>query len=1288
MEIQETQNRIRDRLAYLSAVVTGASAMGQTDIHRLSEAIICPVLKLVLDLPGLRNLNREERDFPGIDLGDPSAGVGIQVTARATASKIRETIRTCIRQHTYRTYPHLRFFVLTKKQSAYRLDLDGDLDGKLRFDPQADVLDYTDILSAVSTLGGPELYSVDKALHVDLGSRSTPSLSNTDLFSVLRATGVDLSRPSNDSPETIRALILEWILSRTEHFEILGAPAPLPTDRAWLPLKALVHGGQVETESSAEEALAAYRAIGQQSKGKFDDRIEARTIGTFRKLCVVMGGPGSGKSLLLDVLAREFAKDSLVSLRVGLRDLARRMQRDGCTVEEGIFALGLDGSGIAPAQLHDLSLSDLVILCDGLDECGHRQSTIASGLRNLAESRPSYRVVVTTRPIGYNTKEFRSWRHYELLPLATEDMPEHLGILLRFAQGNNGATQESLREPIQTYLREGDSARILAHSPLLLALGASLFLRWQHPCRSKSDVYARIFKLIDDLPSHRKEIPETPVKAVRDRVLNELGWQVVASPLLDSADIEDRCAKSLQVAMGAPYLQARSDVQHSINYWEATGLLERLSHASLDLIAFVHKTCGEFAAARHLTGIGPDRARTLIRHELANPDSDGILDFATETPLATILAQNLIAELEIDEPRLDNADRLLRLLARPETSLSSTERRSVLKRLFALIRSGNRERAYQAGRCLTRNNLRRLPEAEDMAFDLLTAPAEWSRLVGWAVLCKHFPSRVEQLSLEDVFYGFLRRCRDEDFFVLVPDSRFFPIRERSVFEEFLVGASRYLIAGTSVDYHDRVVTAIADIRDVLSAGFVSRFDAMLRELGSKDSLRQRLWSDRPFTSGDFEGIFEGAQRTASVLSGVVSSAFLEEHSGPPPATGLKFLSAFLRMSDMLDSPAGDIYALSSGDVLIAEIHALIRAIASVFGLPSERLAAEATHAVHAIETLIVDDDPSSALALFPVVDTREVRWERAADTHIDVGFLEPLIHHRSGWVSRLATILLDAQLDDVRRAQVCERILTNGKGDALHWGAALSFGLPPHRGRDLILRRLKGPSVEGLHYLFDLLRRKEVKLVRAYFPILERGLFDSDATTAVSAARWCRAVAKPSDATWLVRPLVRAMDHWHKHEDPYPIGVGLVPHSPRQDLVRALCGFDYFDLRQLVTLSNDDRRDVSDSAIDCLVANAAESPDQRKKLVDMICTKRFSAEVCDRLLAARVPYTAEDLLRLSTLRDDSDPAVRVSVVRRVFTHPEMDTAEAASAAASMKRDQNGNVRDAVYRFVGSTERSA
>ena len=63
-------------------------------------------------------------------------------------------------------------FVLTEKQSAYRLDFKDELHGKLRFDPQVDVLDYKDVLRASSKLGVTELLAVDQALITNLGIRS------------------------------------------------------------------------------------------------------------------------------------------------------------------------------------------------------------------------------------------------------------------------------------------------------------------------------------------------------------------------------------------------------------------------------------------------------------------------------------------------------------------------------------------------------------------------------------------------------------------------------------------------------------------------------------------------------------------------------------------------------------------------------------------------------------------------------------------------------------------------------------------------------------------------------------------------------------------------------------------------------------------------------------------------------------------------------------------------------------------------------------------------------------
>ena len=381
-------------------------------------------------------------------------------------------------------------------------------------------------------------------------------------------------------------------------------------------------------------------------------------------------------------------------------------------------------------QFRAAHLSDLVLLCDGLDECGDRQLDIVAGLKDISASHPSYRIVVTTRLIGYSTSELCDWRHYEIAPLAEADTAEHLATLCRCALDKDNAEEgDELLLRIRTYLEEGGASRILARSPLLLAFGATLFLNWRDPSKTKLELYQRIFSLIDGAPARRETGREPPAKAIRDSVLNQLGWLISASPLLAAEEIERRCAQRMEQALGATRLQALAVVEGSVRYWEVTGLIERLRHSGIDLIAFIHKTCGEFAAARHLSEIEPDEARQAIANVLSNPDWDEILDFATGTPLATMLAEMLVVEFEAEDPDESKLNRLFRVLVRPEASLQPAERSSFLERVFALARSEDRQKAYRVGLCLTEHDLSRMPEAEQLASAVLAAPAEWPRLV-------------------------------------------------------------------------------------------------------------------------------------------------------------------------------------------------------------------------------------------------------------------------------------------------------------------------------------------------------------------------------------------------------------------------------------------------------------------------------------------------------------------------------------------------------------------------------
>ena len=1102
------------------------------------------------------------------------------------------------------------------------------------------------------------------------GRRTVRSLSAR-----LHASGINIEDTVKDSPVAISDGLLRWTMSRTEHFEVPGISRPLPTDRAWLALSAVVRDAAIEQTPSVEEALADYHAFGEKSRTG-EHVIDARTIGTFRKLCVVVGGPGSGKSLLMRVLAREFAKDSFVSVRVRLRDLATRMQETGCGVEEGLLQLGVDGTGVSREQLCAASLSDLVLLCDGLDECGERQFDIGSGLQDISASHPSYRIVVTTRPIGYSTRELHDWRHYEIAPLPETDTAEHLETLCRYALDEDSAERiDELFPRIRAYLKEGSASQILARSPLLLAFGAALFLNWRDPSKTKLELYQRIFRLIDGAPADRKTGPEPPAKAIRNSVLNQLGWLIAASPLWAAEELERQCAKTMEQALAVTYLQGLAVVEASIRYWEEKGLIERLRHPGIDLIAFIHKTCGEFAAALHLSEMEPDEAQQAIGTVLSNPDWDEILDFATGTPLATMLAELLVAEFEAVDPDESTLNRLFRVLVRPEASLSAAERRSFLERIFALARSEDRQKAYRVGLCLTEHDLSRMPEAEQMASALVAAPAEWSRLVGWAVLVCHFPGSVHRSVLEDALAQFMERSGTKDFFVLrelkLPFGSL-PYPDRGVFENFMFGALKSLLPDQDAEYQDRLIADVWQSQRKATTGFVSRFEALLRELGRKDALNP------PFRAAfNFSVPHEFDAGREALLTEVVPSAFLEEDGGPPLRTGLKYLAAFFELAGIMRVPVFDICVWLSDDTRLDAVHVLLRAVAYVYELPAERLAAEARQAIAVVESLR-QDGKKALLNVLPNVDVAEVDWSRATESDIDMGAVEGLVHHPSRWVQHLAAVFIDEQLHGGARRRACERMLAAGTGDTLYWAAALTAGLPD--GCELLIHRLGGRDTAGLHHLFGGLKKQGWRVTPSHLAILEDGLVNRGAKTAVSAARWCEDTAS-SDDTWLVDLLRSASSYWLEYEEPYPESGGTVPDSPREALLRTLCGIAPPAFEELVKLARDPRSDVRDAAIDGVIGLAGDSGDEKSRLVEGIMAKRFSARQCEKLLGSSVPYRSDELSILCGLCRDRDPAYRLVAVRRVLTHPGMHPEKALAAAHLMRGDDDGNVRDAVHQFL-------
>jgi hypothetical protein len=147
---QDLINRLRDELTHIVTQTEGNSAMGLTDHNKIAENLICGLMREILDIRGLRNLNTTEHaNYPAIDLADFGARIAVQVTATATLAKIKGTIGKFLKHGLQGSFDRLVVYVLARKQDSYSQQAidKAAANARLSFDGNRDILDFRDLLA-------------------------------------------------------------------------------------------------------------------------------------------------------------------------------------------------------------------------------------------------------------------------------------------------------------------------------------------------------------------------------------------------------------------------------------------------------------------------------------------------------------------------------------------------------------------------------------------------------------------------------------------------------------------------------------------------------------------------------------------------------------------------------------------------------------------------------------------------------------------------------------------------------------------------------------------------------------------------------------------------------------------------------------------------------------------------------------------------------------------------------------------------------------------------------------
>jgi len=313
-----------------------------------------------------------------------------------------------------------------------------------------------------------------------------------------------------------------------------------------------------------------------------------------------------------------------------------------------------------------------------------------------------------------------------------------------------------------------------------------------------------------------------------------------------------------------------------------------------------------------------------------------------------------------------------------------------------------------------------------------------------------------------------------------------------------------------------------------------------------------------------------------------------------------------------------------------------------------------------------------------MVDPPMVNWDLARSLQLDHKKMTDALSHPSRWIVFLAAKLLKNALTPPELEAVVRQLFEGGRGHALWAGGALAAGLDQQRVLALVCDRLSKPPVRGCEHLFRLLRRLNLLWGDEISDIVKSGLM-GDVDIALDAAQLACDIAKPGQLD-LAAILDDALVYWIEHEEPYPTKGGLIPHSPRADIIAALMKIrlpSYADLRSYIA---DQRSDVKDIGAGKLMQWLGLPDGPRALFLSDIGEGRMPPNLLGKALDTGIPLDPDELSLAVILLDSRNANTRFSAMSLLHQNY-LDPSQIRAHAQRMTRDDEQQIRDRAYRIL-------
>lgn len=1081
-----------------------------------------------------------------------------------------------------------------------------------------------------------------------------------DIYRVLALANVKVNSAEVETRIQLIVAVRRWLCQTYVNMNILGVRCDIPFDSCWIGLDAQAVDDTSADPEDLDKALSRYHEYGHGRRN--GPCFDSPTLARFVRKCVVVGGPGMGKSTLLKKLALEYSSDGFLTLLVRLPQVVALLVREGRRFEDCLVDVALSGSGLRTSVI---SLDGAVILCDALDECGSQQPLVTEKLHAFSVAHPRARVVVTTRPIGYRPGELATWRQYELQPLNDNAAEQAVTTVLEAIPFADMEQRSNARDRAIAHLKAKTIKGAAARSPLMITLVAALSAKGIEPGLGKAALYRKLFQLLQDHPPARlTERP--PSEPERNKFLELLGWCLLSHGSEPSEQTLSRCARWWNEETGQSFFASETKVLECLYYWECLGVVERVRTQTQEAITFVHKTFGEFAAASYISKCKAEAQRKIIAIAIGTPSWKETLSFASHLGLVSPILQ-VWAELtgSGDAKAANTLDDAVELVIQSGAPLAMDALASFVRCCWDVVDNTSSRVRYVAGEALCLVAQDHWGAVRDETFARLDSTDKWSRLVAWACLCVG-PEQDLAASTLAATLSTLVGSRPSGSYL---DG--FSIRPTGgpVWKYLVLGAARRILTASPEPHALSALRELIGDVEQLDVGTIGQLEPLFEGAGLDwIELKRADWSK---SFARLMNDREAWNREAAYLLELIDDPAVPTDNAvaAKPCESLE-LGGWMTAISYWETPVGDDPSLTRSSKVDASRRKILHALAQCAGIDHVELVRQG----RSMRAKFLESSKNERFGLsdLPNVDAEPLLEEPLVDSEF-MNELEDLIVGPSHLFALNATKILYSMRNSPEYPHRVKSLLARGRGESLRLSAALAVDLTDGTGQRLILDRLiHGESTSGCRYLYKSLTPP---FGADHLEAVRKGLSGTAANAAAAAAELINKFS-------LDRPFLDEIrtffEQWRTKEPPYPIGGGVVPESPRDELAKVLIPALAHDHDQLLTFLNDARLNVQSVARANVLIEAKSSAALRSRLLKAVQGDLLEPSVIRAAVSSGL-YREDEALEVAHLLHHASARVRFAALpiltanylspehvrdeaNRLLTDEELDIREGASRA--------------------------